>query len=244
MFEFPWNNLPGTGHYCLLARWNDTGTPLSFSNIDEYVRGEGGHIWRNVNIVGAGADQLALTSDRFIMRVGHFDADAIFLRIETEALDTRPVPWNKIMSVALDFDLEFLGQKPLLLGVKQTGNGFQVPLDDRVKFIGPIKLRPEQALKGFINVERDQLLGKKVATMLGGDAHYRVSVQQVLESAIQYTQEPLAGTLFPAGLILGGVDYTLRLPAAAQQDLPVNELWNSENPPSRSVCLALGGKGC
>ena len=53
--EFRWDNLPGLGHYCLLARWNspldDPMTNTEGPNIEANVRGNNNIVWRNLNIV-------------------------------------------------------------------------------------------------------------------------------------------------------------------------------------------------
>ena len=52
--EVPWSNLPGTGHYCLLARWNSVADPMATPegpDIEANVRANNNLIWRNLNIV-------------------------------------------------------------------------------------------------------------------------------------------------------------------------------------------------
>ena len=52
--EVPWNNLPGTGHYCLVARWNSQTDPMATPegrDIDANVRANNNLIWRNLHIV-------------------------------------------------------------------------------------------------------------------------------------------------------------------------------------------------
>ena len=53
--EFKWDNLPGQGHYCLLARWisptDDPMTNVEGPNIGANVRGNNNIVWRNLNIV-------------------------------------------------------------------------------------------------------------------------------------------------------------------------------------------------
>jgi hypothetical protein len=212
IFEFPWSGLPGTGHYCLMARWNNTGTPLSFSSIDAYVRGDGGHIWRNVNIVGMDEDEAPDSANQFQVR-GIDGVEEVFLRIETHALDTRKVPWNKVAQIHLNIDKDVLGQDLKLVGVTDTGDGFMIPLNDRVKFIGPLLLKPEQTAKANVVVKRDTNVIIELSKQLGTSAHYRISVQQVSKQALVETAKPLGGVAFPAKLIFGGVDYTLRVPA-------------------------------
>ena len=52
--EVPWSNLPATGHYCLLARWNSVADPMATPegpDIEANVRANNNLIWRNLNIV-------------------------------------------------------------------------------------------------------------------------------------------------------------------------------------------------
>jgi hypothetical protein len=52
--EVPWNSLPGTGHFCLLARWNAAADPMATAegvDINANVRANNNLVWRNLNIV-------------------------------------------------------------------------------------------------------------------------------------------------------------------------------------------------
>jgi hypothetical protein len=65
--EIPWPDPPGTGHYCLTARWESASDPIpaETSDIDANTRNSNNVVWRNLDIVSfAGAD--AMTS--FIAR--------------------------------------------------------------------------------------------------------------------------------------------------------------------------------
>ena len=65
----PWSS-PGTGHYCLLARWTSTGdTPFGEgADINANTRNNNNIAWRNVNIVDlVSPDQLTQTVS-FIVR--------------------------------------------------------------------------------------------------------------------------------------------------------------------------------
>jgi hypothetical protein len=57
--EIEWNSLPGTGHYCLVARWNAASDPMTFAetaDIGYNVRQNNNIIWRNVNIIALSPD--------------------------------------------------------------------------------------------------------------------------------------------------------------------------------------------
>ncbi|MEO6610581.1 MAG: M12 family metallo-peptidase [Chitinophagaceae bacterium] len=51
--EVRWDNIPGKGHYCMLARWVSTVDPVGpdVQNVTEYTRQNNNVIWRNLNIV-------------------------------------------------------------------------------------------------------------------------------------------------------------------------------------------------
>jgi hypothetical protein len=60
--EASWPSLPGTGHFCLLARWISPSDPLTTpenADIDHNVRLNNKLVWRNVNIIELGPDQHA-----------------------------------------------------------------------------------------------------------------------------------------------------------------------------------------
>lgn len=52
IIEIPWNNLPGEGHYCMVARWSSTADPISgeTADIGNNTRQSNNIIWRNLNI--------------------------------------------------------------------------------------------------------------------------------------------------------------------------------------------------
>ena len=55
--EFQWDNLPGSGHYCLVARWVSSVDPMTHSegsSIEANVRLNNNIIWRNLNIINLG----------------------------------------------------------------------------------------------------------------------------------------------------------------------------------------------
>lgn len=57
--EAQWNNLPGTGHYCMIARWVSTSDPMATpetTDINANVRANNNIVWRNLNIVNLDAD--------------------------------------------------------------------------------------------------------------------------------------------------------------------------------------------
>lgn len=61
--EIPWADPPGTGHYCLTARWESASDPIppETSDIDANTRQSNNVIWRNLEIVKGGTGD-AITS--------------------------------------------------------------------------------------------------------------------------------------------------------------------------------------
>lgn len=52
--EFPWEGLPGPGHYCLVARWLSSDDPMTMPegpSIEPNVRNNNNIVWRNLNII-------------------------------------------------------------------------------------------------------------------------------------------------------------------------------------------------
>ncbi len=59
--EQQWTNLPGTGHYCMLARWVSAADPMTHpetSDINANVRKNNNLVWRNLNIIDLVKDEL------------------------------------------------------------------------------------------------------------------------------------------------------------------------------------------
>lgn len=57
--EAEWNNLPGVGHYCMLARWVSAADPMTHAettDINANVRNNNNLVWRNLNIVDLSGD--------------------------------------------------------------------------------------------------------------------------------------------------------------------------------------------
>ena len=67
--EHTWNNLPGTGHYCMLARWVSAADPMAFTeNIDiNYNTIQNNNIvWKNMTIVDLVNDEQDIVELNFI----------------------------------------------------------------------------------------------------------------------------------------------------------------------------------
>ena len=207
--EFPWGSLPGTGHFCLLARWNNDGTTLSFSSIDAAVRGDKGTIWRNVNIVDMSAD----SGDEQVLQVrGTELSKKTFLQVETRPFTQRKFPWQKVMKATLRIDQKILGKGLESEGLKQIAPGqFVVPLNADRKIVGPLLLKPEQIAKVTLQVDVDKKSLEYLKRKFGVNQHFSISIQQVLPEALKL-QDSNKRQPFPAKLILGGVNYTVGMP--------------------------------
>ncbi len=58
--EVEWTNLPGEGHYCLLARWVSPTDPMytpETEDINANVRNNNNIVWRNLNILSSGTGE-------------------------------------------------------------------------------------------------------------------------------------------------------------------------------------------
>ena len=77
--ETQWIGLPGTGHFCLLARWNSPSDPMAFpeaANLEQNVRQNNNLVWRNLDIVDMGHDTAA--DETFIVRNVNREARGIY----------------------------------------------------------------------------------------------------------------------------------------------------------------------
>lgn len=208
VFEFEWSSLPGTGHYCLMARWNNDGSPLSFSSIDSFVRNDGGTIWRNVNIEGMGSDTAG--DEPMIVR-GVRGLDETWLRIVTRPNIELDIPWAEAVEMTLLVDPDVLPGKPVLIGLSGAKGKYNVPLDDRVKFLGPLKLGHDGETEATPVFEPNPGMISELREKFGLNPRYLVSVQQVTADAVKELAVEDPTKPFRADLVLGGVDYTLTL---------------------------------
>ncbi|MDT4897284.1 MAG: hypothetical protein QOH25_2361 [Acidobacteriota bacterium] len=67
--EQQWNSLPGTGHYCMVARWVSAADPMTTPetmDINHNVRGNNNLVWRNLEIVDMAGDES--DDESFIVR--------------------------------------------------------------------------------------------------------------------------------------------------------------------------------
>jgi hypothetical protein len=100
--EIPWNDLPGEGHYCMVARWNSTADAVSgeTADINNNTRQSNNIVWRNLNIEAMDADadekretffvqsnearpiSLAVSDDALFPKHPFVGTGRVFLRLE------------------------------------------------------------------------------------------------------------------------------------------------------------------
>src|SRR5262249_27012298 len=140
-----WLDVPKPGHYCLLAKWTDTGgdTNLNFTNLDVAVRGSNDLIWRNVNVI-----DLLKNKDvaaEFELYKGSPTNESNFA-IDVTGSRTR----NTVLIVTLPLKLiSKLGEEPTLAGATIEIEGplakVKIPLKDGVYYFPlPDNFTPDQ----------------------------------------------------------------------------------------------------
>ncbi len=210
--KFEWSDLPGSGHYCLLARWNIDGTPLAFTNIGDAVRADNDLIWRNVNVIGL--DTSPDTSADFEM-AGDREFNETYLMITTQPMSNRKIDWASLARASINLDPSFLDEKKLrVVGLKQTDKGaYDLPLGKQAKLIGPFMLKPAEKTKVRLAIKADPEAVKKASTQLANPAHYDITVTQIRPDGLQLALENPSLLFDKKGAVIGGVSYTLRVPA-------------------------------
>jgi hypothetical protein len=192
--EAQWDNLPGVGHYCMLARWNSASDPMNGegANIGANVRNNNNLVWRNLNIIDLAEDK-DTASASFIVRNPSWSTTPYSLLIRTppSELDNS---FTKLGQVFIQFD-------PLLLAAWQQGGSKGSGFINTPQ--GYLVISPNGAL--FENLRlppsaigRVNLTFKKLATT----PKRRFNVD-----AIQF--DPLKATLPSAEPAIGGVSYEI-----------------------------------
>jgi len=147
--EKEWPVLPGTGHYCLIARWESAADPMTFpetADINYNVRQNNNIIWRNLNIVNLISDAAADVSMNFIS----IPRSVIQIKFDTKYPNKAFMPSGKII---VSFDRNTAEKFPD--GVKGTGfkmtakNTYELTGDKGATFEG---LYTNQEFKGTINL--------------------------------------------------------------------------------------------
>jgi hypothetical protein len=209
--HFEWINPPGSGHYCLLARWNIDGIPLAFTDVGDAVLADNDLVWRNVNVVGlSGAPD---TSADFEM-AGDKISPETYLLITTRPMSLRKIDWQLIANASLKVNPAALNREKLKnVGLKKIEEGlYNFSLTNDTKLIGPFDLKPGRKTHLGITFKTDPFEVKKARAKLSNPAHYEVSVIQIRANAIDVALSKPSALFEKAGYVMGGVSYTLQLP--------------------------------
>jgi hypothetical protein len=192
--EAQWDNLPGLGHYCMLARWVSAADPMNGEGVDinANVRNNNNLAWRNLNIVDLSGDKNTASAS-FIVRnpSGSSTPYSLLIRTPPSELDNS---FTRLGQVFIQFD-------PILLaawqqggskgsGFVKTSQGYLVTSPNGVQFQN---LRLPHSAIGRVN-----LTFIKLATT----PKRRFNVD-----AIQF--DPLKATLPSAEPAIGGVSYEI-----------------------------------
>lgn len=208
--HFEWSGIPGSGHFCLLARWNIDGGALAFTDVGAAVRADNDLIWRNVNVIpmdggDSGAD-FNMGGDR--------EEEATYLLVTTKPKSRRDLPWTAIAQGTITLDSAVLDTANLQLhGVSESAAGsYKFALDGEVKLIGPVLLQAGDKTKVRLDLAVDKALVKQTSAKLSNAAEFEITVSQIRKAGVPLALEQLPSLHTQQGLVLGGVSYTLQVP--------------------------------
>lgn len=215
VMQFPWSNLPGSGHYCLMARWNDNGAALAFGDLNTFVRNSRRVVWRNMNIVDLAPDENP--DQQFIVR-GAPDGEPVFLVVSSMAAGAGEIPWEKLARLRLKL------LNPEKFGGEWSGQGVE-PIDKftleayftgKPAVIGPIHLGKDQEIAVALQTVFDPGLVKEYGSGLDNSAYNRVRIIQTGKDGAAVAMED-EEALLGKGLAMGGNTYLLTVAAASKQ---------------------------
>ncbi|MFH2107415.1 MAG: M12 family metallo-peptidase [Chrysiogenia bacterium] len=148
--EIPWTGVPGTGHYCLIARWVSAADPMTFtetSNITYNTRQNNNIIWRNVNIIAAPPDagpdraafemrnifdgpvSLEFNDPALFPKRAFIENGEIYIDLEPEIL----AAWKK--GGAKGVGIKEAGDRIQIIAVKGSIDNILMPREKRTKVI-------------------------------------------------------------------------------------------------------------
>lgn len=209
VFNFTWDDLPGEGHYCLLARWNTDGSALAFMDLGTAVRNDNDLIWRNVNIVDLGGDIDDSAGD--FMMAGHREFRDTFLVLEIGPKNEPRLDWPNLVKVTMKIDPEALAYDQLSVqGLEPIGQGlYQVPITavGTNAVIGSFRLSPQQSTQIALDFEVDREALRKAQGTLANPEYYDITASQISPGAATTAAVDASTT------VLGGVTFTLMVPA-------------------------------
>jgi hypothetical protein len=208
--KFEWSNIPGSGHYCLLARWNIDGGPLAFTSLGDAVRADNDLIWRNVNVIELGA---SLQTESVFAMAGDEQSDETYLLITTKPISRRKLDREQLVGASIEVVPTRLNRGELRVeGLTQRGRReFEFVLGNNAKLIGPFMLRRGETTRVKLTTIADPGAVKKRGEQLANPAHYDITVMQIRPAGAKFFENP--SELFERALVIGGVSYTLRVPA-------------------------------
>jgi hypothetical protein len=220
--RIPWT-APGTGPHSLLARWKLDGTDLQFTNLASTVHASNDLVWRNVHLIDLGEGpefetEFAAPGDVQPRGPGDPDPSAIpdtYLVITTNPMSHRKIDWNGIVKVSMRVDPDRVDLSP---GVRRIdglqdkrGGVFGVPLDEGVKLLGPFQVQSNKSTPVKLKTSVAPSSLEKVRAQLTNPVHYDITVMQIRPSGVKNFENP--SKLFRDGAVIGGISYTLRVPA-------------------------------
>lgn len=121
--EYQWTSLPGTGHYCLLARWISGSDLMTFAegiDINYNVRQNNNLAWRNLNIV----DLVADTEDQVEMHYKPTKESIVEIKFDNVFPNQSFIPLGSV-----EFSFDEITFKDIQ--GKAIGTGFQSVGDNR-----------------------------------------------------------------------------------------------------------------
>lgn len=199
--EIPWNNLPGTGHYCLLARWVSSSDPMNGegTDINANTINNNNIVWRNVNIV----DLMDAQEDSFTVRVRAPEgriAGFTTLRFEMPR-NANGLTLADVGQIGVELDPELLRgtDQHEQRGMERGERGFYLARGQQSVELRGLALAPGQETEVRIRIRRP-------ATGYAKDV-FRLRVEQVLE--------PANVTKVVPPRVVGGVTYDIRTGAGA-----------------------------
>ena len=188
----PWDP-PGTGHYCLLARWISDQDPITFaegSNINTNVRNNNNLAWRNVNVVNlisspeGGDDPVVATG--LVRNTKPADAE---VNLHILPLPDDPDPFLAHGQLFIDLGPLFDGWGGEGVGIEPVGGTVLEIKDPQLASIDGILMGPDEAVpiqmmfQPFPGQQRGQYMvglwqfDAEEPTIPVGGIHYEINMQ-------------------------------------------------------------------
>ena len=210
--HFEWINPPGSGHYCLLARWNTSGSAVAFTNLDDAVRNDNDLIWRNVNVIPLGGDEDVSVD---LELAGDHRGEDTYLLITTRPMSRRKINWSNLVQGHLKINPRLLDRSSMrVVGMEQINPGtFHFRLSSRPKLVGPINLPEGRKSRLGLHFRINKAAVKATGSKIANPAHFEVSILQIRKHALDTAIRSAEAVYRKKAAVVGGVTYTLELPA-------------------------------